>query len=180
MLGGDERSDISSARQVPTALDSMRRYAGFAQMARLYPDAKLVFAGGSVSRSPDPALNEAGIARQILSLIGTPIARVTFEKESRNTYENAVFAARLAQPDPHKKWLLVTSAYHMPRAVGCFRSAGWDVVPVPTGYFTTGHPSFFPVFRFDEQMHLLTYAMHEYMGLIAYRIMGRIDALWPG
>jgi uncharacterized SAM-binding protein YcdF (DUF218 family) len=101
------------------------------------------------------------------------------EQTSRNTYENAVFSADLLHPDPSQKWLLVTSAWHMPRAMGCFRKAGWNVYAAPTGYFTPGdfslrfHPDFI------EQMSRLTIALHEYVGLAAYYMMGRTSALWP-
>jgi uncharacterized SAM-binding protein YcdF (DUF218 family) len=67
----------------------------------------------------------------------------------------------------------------MPRAMGCFRRAGWHVVAAPTGYFTSGTTHLHTIFRFDEQMHMLTMAMHEYAGLISYWFMGRIDTLWP-
>lgn len=180
LLGGDENINVTQARHMPTALDSMRRYAGFVELAKFHPNAKLLFSGRSPFAPADSLINDTDIARQILLVMGAPVDRMAFEQEARNTYENAVFSANLMHPEANERWLLVTSASHMPRAMGCFRKAGWNVTPAPTGYFTTGHLSFAPVFRFDEQMRLLTMAMHEYMGLVVYRIMGRTDALWPG
>ena len=179
VLGGDEQTDITQARGVPTALDSLRRYLVFGALARRYPEARLMFSGGSPYIRPGAPGQDSEIARALLSAIGMSADNIVFETESRNTYENAVFSAALAHPDPAEKWVVVTSAWHMPRAIGCFRKAGWNVVAAPAGYFTTGtYPVFFP-FRFDEQLHLLTMAAHEYVGLVSYWLMGRTSALWP-
>ena len=179
VLGGDENTEVSEARGVPTALDSMRRYVTFAEMARRYPDAKLVFSGGSGLLHPRAPMEDSEVARRIMTAIGVPMDRVIFEKTSRNTYENAVFSADIARPEAAQKWLLVTSAWHMPRAIGCFRKAGWNIDPAPTGYFTTGKYQLHPLFQFEEQLHMLTLAEHEYVGLVAYWLMGRTSALWP-
>ena len=180
LIGGDERTEISDARQMPVALDSMRRYLHFAELAKLYPDATLVFSGGVLFPHPDSKTRESDIAQKILGEMGVPVDRMFFEKNSRNTYENAVFTVAFVHPELQQNWLLVTSAWHMPRAIGCFRHAGWNVLPAPAGYFTTGQYSWMPVFRFEEQMHLLTLAAHEYSGLVAYKLLGRIDESWPG
>ena len=119
------------------------------------------------------------VARQILTQLGVPTDLMIFETKSRNTYENAIFSAQLAHPEKTQNWLLVTSAYHMPRSIGCFRKAGWNVSAAPAGYFTTG--SFRKISAFDsaQQIYFLTLALHEYAGLISYWMLGRIDVLWP-
>jgi len=179
VLGGDEKTEITAARSYPVALDSMRRYATFGDMAKRYPDAKLVYSGGSGLLNPDKTLREAEVASLIMAQIGIPVDHVMFEKESRNTFENAVYSMGIVKPEKTENWLLVTSAWHMPRAVGCFRKAGWNIYPVPTGYFTAGDYRFSFLFRFDEQIRALSYAMREYIGLAAYWLMGRTNALWP-
>ena len=180
VIGGDEKPQISEARGQPVALDSMRRYVMFLDMARRYPNAKLVFSGGSSLLNPIAATLDSDVAQKIMADIGVPTDRVIFERKSRNTYENAVYSANILHPEGSQNWLLVTSAWHMPRAIGCFRKAGWNVFAVPTGYFTTGEYRMYPAFRFAEQMQLLTLAFHEYVGLIFYRLSGRTTALWPG
>ena len=122
---------------------------------------------------------DSEVARMAMADIGVPTERMIFEKNSRNTYENAIFSADVVRPETSQKWLLVTSAWHMPRAIGCFRKAGWNVYPAPAGYFTTGKYRLHPLFQFEEQLHMLTMAAHEYVGLVAYRLMGRTSALWP-
>jgi uncharacterized SAM-binding protein YcdF (DUF218 family) len=179
IIGGDEQTSVTEARGIPTAQDSMRRYVTFLDMARRYPDSKLVFAGGSAALMPKAHILDAEVARQIMADMGVPTDRMIFEKASRNTYENAVFSADIVRPEPAQKWLLVTSAWHMPRALGCFRKAGWNISPVPTGFMTTGHYRLYLSFRFDEQMHMLTMAVHEYVGLVSYWMMGRTSSIWP-
>ena len=97
--------------------------------------------------------------------------RVTFELHSTTTYENAHYTRRLLTngdgPVPGR-WLLVTSGIHMPRAVGVFRHAGFDVVPYPV--FATEYP---------QDRHSLWLALREWIGLIVYDVRGRTDALWP-
>lgn len=195
VLGGDEQTDISAARGQPTALDSMRRFVRFSELAKQYPNAKLLYSGGCgqlfpfskkhpVSDAPDPTAQKdlmlpAEVAREILLSIGAPMDRVLFEKNSRNTYENALYSNYLMRPASTEKWMLVTSAWHMPRAIATFRKAGWNVVAAPTGYFTTGRYDIYLTFHFEEQLRALTYAAHEYVGLISYWLMGRTGEIWP-
>jgi len=179
VLGGDENPPITEARGKSTAFDSLRRYIEFKNMIRFYPEAKLVFSGGSPLLRPNEHVLDSDVARNIMTQIGVPVERVVFEKKSRNTYENAVFSAGLVNPKPSENWLLVTSAWHLPRAMLCFRKAGWNVYPVPAGYFTTGALTWNSAFDFSKQMLLFSMALHEYIGLVSYRLMGRTDALWP-
>ncbi len=63
---------------------------------------------------------------------------MTLERASRNTFENAVLTKAMVKPKPGERWLLVTSAWHMPRSVGIFRQAGWPVIAYPTDFETRG------------------------------------------
>ncbi len=179
LLGGDEQTEITQARGTPTSYDSLRRYAAFTTLARRYPDARLVFSGGSGALRPTSGVLDSDIARALLTDMGAPTDRLLIEKTSRNTWENATRTSDLIRPQKTENWILVTSPWHMSRAMGCFRKAGWHVTPAPAGYFTTGQYRLTPVFAFDTQLHLLTLAVHEYIGLVAYKVMGRSDSLWP-
>ena len=157
---------------------SAERLVVFADLARRYPDAKLVFSGGSGVLGRQDA-TEAGAVRDHAPLLGLDPARVVFEDRSRNTHENAVFARALANPQPEETWVLITSAFHMPRAVGAFRQAGWTVVPYPVDYnFEPDPPT---VWQMDFLGGILTLrgAMHEWIGLAAYWATGKTDALFP-
>ena len=178
LLGGDESPRITDARKEPSAIGSASRYLKFAALARQYPDAKLVFTGGSDLLVPYQKMKAADVARQILENIGVPPERMMYEDMSRNTHENAVFTADIVHPKPEQNWLLVTSAFHMPRSMGIFRKAGWNVFPAPTAYLTDGS---LPPFEFDFRMHLYraSIALHEYVGLVAAWLLGYSDSPWP-
>lgn len=154
------------------------RMTGFLALARRYPDARLVFTGGSAALLGDQPTEAEG-ARRLFAEIGAPVERIAFEDRARNTAENASYAFELAAPAPGETWLLVTSAFHMPRAVACFRAAGWDVVPYPVDYMTGGLAEITIGLDPLGGLNAFNLAMHEVAGLIAYRLLGYTDTLWP-
>lgn len=179
MLAGAEDPFLSQTRAPPVLGDTAQRYITFATLARQYPEARLAFIGGTPTLSPDKRLSNAALAKETLAGLGVPVDRVVFEDLSRNTYENATFAYRDVKPLPQENWLLVTSAFHMPRAMGCFRKAGWHVFAAPTDYRTA--QTMTEEINFNLFRHLSNFqtALHEYIGLAAYAAMGRTDRLWP-
>lgn len=179
MLGGDEKPHSENSATRPIFLDSGRRFIGFATLARQYPNAKLVYSGGTSLIVPEANTSDADVAKQVLAGLGVPVDKMVFEGLSRNTRENATMSADLVHPQPEQTWLLVTSAFHMPRALLTFRKAGWNVVPAPTGYLTSGDFSTRLQFNLGEHLMEMAWAGHEYFGLLAYRLMGYTDSLWP-
>jgi uncharacterized SAM-binding protein YcdF (DUF218 family) len=126
VLGGAISPDVSSARDEVALNEAAERLTVVAELARRYPDARIVFSGGSGALLYDEGA-EAPLALRLLESFGIPRARITLEDRSRNTLENAVLSKAIAQPKPGERWLLVTSAHHLPRAVGVFRKAGFPV-----------------------------------------------------
>jgi uncharacterized SAM-binding protein YcdF (DUF218 family) len=124
-------------------------------------------------------MSESDVARQIFGMLGLEGPRLLFDDRSRNTWENATESHALARPQPGETWLLVTSASHMPRSVGCFRRAGWSVVAWPVNYTTQpgGKGWFDPPLSF--RLGQAEWAAREYVGLLVYRLLGRTDALFP-
>ena len=124
---------------------------------------------------------EGDFAREMLESLGISRSRLTIERQSRNTLENAEFSKALVSPSPGERWLLVTSAYHMPRSVGLFRKAGFPVEPYPLDWRIGAHDD---LFRFTnialEGLSRTDIAVREWLGLIAYRLSGKTDALFPG
>jgi len=179
MLAGDEDGALTEKRQTPVVGASAPRYIAFASLARQYPDAKLVFLGSTNAMNPDNEITNRKIAKQVLSGLGLSAEKVIYEDKSRNTNENALFGSIIVKPRPEQRWILVTSAYHMPRAVATFRKAGWNIVPSPTDFRTTGEMSFMPSFEFGGHLRALNLAIHEYMGLLVYRIMEWSGEVWP-
>jgi uncharacterized SAM-binding protein YcdF (DUF218 family) len=177
VLGGAVDEAIIRARGVPAVNDAAERVIETAALSRRYPDAKIVLSGGEGLRSID--WSEAEPTRDILVSLGVASERMVLETRSRNTIENAEDSATLVHPKPGEIWLLITSAVHMPRAVGCFRHVGWNVVPFPVDYRTApgvmGRDYFL-----SERLVLLELAAKEWVGLAVYRALGRTDTLFPG
>ncbi len=158
---------------------AVERLFEMAKLAERYPRARMVFSGGSGSLLyPDE--KEAPLVIPLLRQLGVDPGRVIFEDQSRNTAENAVFSRRLAKPKPGETWLLITSAFHMPRTVGSFRQAGWRVTPYPVDYHTRGERALPFRFNFNVGVGLLNRALHEYLGLLFYWLNGKTDELFPG
>jgi uncharacterized SAM-binding protein YcdF (DUF218 family) len=113
-----------------------------------------------------------------LADLGVDPSRINMEPQSRTTSEDALYSAALLKPKPGERWLLVTAAMHMPRAVGCFRVTEFQVDPYPVAFATRSGPFGFAtgssaLIQFDR-------AAKEWIGLIAYRLLGKTDALFPG
>jgi uncharacterized SAM-binding protein YcdF (DUF218 family) len=135
------------------------------------PGLRLLFTGGDGNLFAGN-LTEAQRAARFCAHMGLPPERLLLESASRTTYDNAVFSARLSGVDPKQPWLLLTSAWHMPRAMASFQRAGWNVTPYPVD-FRTGSATPWSEYSLAEgarKWHLL---LHEWVGLLAYRLSGR-------
>jgi uncharacterized SAM-binding protein YcdF (DUF218 family) len=178
VLGGGAAAEPSEVGGELRLGRAAARLTAAVRLAQRFPEARVVVAGGSWSViTAEPP--EAHAMRQYLIERGIDPERITSEARSRNTYENAIFAREEAKPRPGEIWLLVTSAAHMPRAVGCFRAAGWPVISYPVDYRIPGYLSASSDLSLSEQLTLVESAAKEWVGLIAYYVMGRTDALFP-
>jgi uncharacterized SAM-binding protein YcdF (DUF218 family) len=130
VLGGPIDPDLSLVHGMPVTLGGADRLIQAAALARRYPNARVLFTGGSANLIATDA-KEADQAAEVLESLGVSGERLMLERQSRNTYENAVFSRAMVMPKPGERWLLVTSAYHMPRSVGLFRKAGFPIEPYP-------------------------------------------------
>lgn len=179
LLGGAVDPRLSKERGQVALNDAAERVTETVALARRYPQARVLITGGDASLMPK-GLTEAEPTRDLVVALGVEPERLVMETTSRNTWENAVLSYKLAQPHPDETWLLVTTAMHMPRAVGCFRRAGWSVVPYPVDYRTRPSGAFVLNFAFPAGLNLLNLAVQEWDGLIAYYLLDRMDALFPG
>ena len=131
------------------------------------------------SLDPTPPL-EAPLAVKEFEALGVAHERITAEEQSRNTIENAVFSRLLADPKPGERWVLVTSASHMPRAIAAFRAAGFPVEAYPVNWHTQGRRDAAELFTsFAGGLAMTDYAVHEWFGLAAYWLTGRTSELFP-
>jgi uncharacterized SAM-binding protein YcdF (DUF218 family) len=178
VLGGAVNPRLTDARGQPALNETAERMTTFVALARRFPEARHVFTGGSGSLIYTD-LKETEVARQLFAELGLDISRMVFEDQSRNTYENALYTRDLVQPKPGEVWIVVTSAFHMPRAYGCFSRIGWRVLPYPVDYMTLGDYRFNVGLSLSGGLGAIEFALHEWIGLAYYRLRGYTDALFP-
>lgn len=179
VLGGVIDPDVSAARNAIELDSSAERALALLMLARRFPNARIVFSGGSGRLAG--GLPETPFAEKLLAEFGMTGSRFIFEDASRTTLENATETFRLLAPKPGQRFLLVTSSFHMPRAMGVFRKAGFDVEAYPVDWRTRGvEDALQPFHRLSAGLARADVAVHEWTGLIAYRLTGRTSSLLPG
>ena len=183
ILGGAENRLVGGARKAPTLNEAGERLLEGAIVAQRFPDAKVAFSGGDagILYKSD---SEAQGAADILTRLGVSRDRLILEANARDTYENAIYLKKELEGEGafgrDARWLLITSAYHMPRSIGAFRQAGFDVEPWPVDYRTRGRQDFSKPFdKVSEGLRRVDTATREWVGLLAYWLTGRTNALFP-
>jgi uncharacterized SAM-binding protein YcdF (DUF218 family) len=173
VLGSSLSPTLFADRGVPGDNDSLPRMIAGAELAERFPTAKLVYSG-TTEETPAGRFAERSAAEQVFRALGFAPSRVIYEGRSRNTYENLVFTRQMVRPKPGETWMLVTAAMHMPRAIAVANKLGWKMSPWPVSFTSTARwrprPADYPGVSFltaDE-------ALHEWIGLLVYRIEGRI------
>ena len=180
ILGGSIDADLSVAHGGAVVRSEADRIIAAAVLARRYPNARILFTGGSANLMSNDA-READYAGALFESLGVAKARLTMERRSRNTQENVEFSKAMVAPKSGERWLLVTSAFHMPRSVGLFRKAGFAVEPYPVDWRTGKGAdilTFSPVAV--EGLERTGIGIREWIGLAAYWVTGKIDDLLPG
>lgn len=152
-------------------------------MLQKYPEAKLIITGGSGYLKQGENLKEADYLKKMAILLGVNKERILIERNSRNTHEHAVVLAKILHTEEKGQWVLITSAFHMPRSYGCFKKEGLNIIPYPVDYKTgsdsnTGF-SFFSIMPGIGNFGRFSIALHEWIGLIAYKITGYTNAIFP-
>jgi uncharacterized SAM-binding protein YcdF (DUF218 family) len=147
-----------------------------------YPSKPFIFSGNS-NRLIPKGMKEADAFKQLITEQG--LAEITkdtayYENKSRNTYENAVYSKKmidqLGVSNPSIKtgsWLLVTSATHMPRSVKIFEKQGIQIIPIPVDY-QTSYTLQWHEFNITDGAVLWNNLLHEYIGIVAYKLTGKI------
>ena len=180
VLGGGMDAEVNEVRGGYELNRSGDRFTEGLRLAELYPGARLVITGGigDIDQAGEP---EAVAAERFFLDFGIAKERLVVESKSRNTEENALLTKALVVPKPGETWLLVTSAFHMPRSVGVFRTAGFEVVPWPVDYRSTGSETFgVTLHQPAENVTVTTLAIREWVGLAAYYLTGKTDDWLPG
>ena len=179
VLGGGFDSYLTQTSGQIVANDNVDRYFCFVELARRNPGAKLVFSGGQ-GDILNPDAMESHDARLFFKMTGLNDAGILYEIQSRNTYENALYTKEMVKPREGENWVLVTSAFHMPRSVGVFEQLGWKIIPYQCDPKTDG--------TYDMTRRLpgvsgnfsaLTLATKEIIGLIVYKLTGKSAFILP-
>jgi len=152
--------------------DAAERNFALVRLASKYPNAKLVYTGGASSMIYQEH-KATDVAKRLFAELGMDTSRIFFERESRNTAESAVNVKRLVQPKPGEKWLLITTAWHMPRSMGVFCKVGWKMIPYPVDFQTQPGRLLRIDWGFAGHLRDLNTAVKEWVGLFAYALLGR-------
>ena len=178
ILGGAIDPDTSAARHDIALTDAAERLSVVPELARRYPAARIIYTGGNGSLFGGPP--EATYAAQLLASFGIPPKRIETEARSRNTLENAIYTKALAAPKPGERWVMITSAFHMPRAMAAFRAAGFAVEAYPVDWQTgEGTALLWPFRSFVDGLSSTDTVTREFLGLLSYRLTGRTHELFP-
>lgn len=179
VLGGAISPVVSAARSDVALNEAAERMTAVARLARDHPYARIVFTGGS-GRLFGGA-SEADFVTGLFESFGIPRDRIVLEDRARNTVENAANTKALVRPKPGERWLLVTSAHHMPRSVGIFRKAGFPVEAYPVDFRTRGSADLTDPFgSLASGLARTDTAVREWAGLVVYWLTGRTSELFPG
>ncbi len=181
VLGGAISDPMSAARGQTIFDEGGERITEAVILAKRFPQARIVYTSGTNSVLGGTS-NEAARARDLMVAMGVARDRVTIEDKARNADENARFTAAIVHPETPQRWLIVTSAFHMPRAMGVFEKAGFHPIAFPVSFYTTGRQvdDLRPILDPLGNLKTFVLAVHEWIGLAAYRASGRIDRLFPG
>lgn len=177
ILAGSEKPALSGTFNQVNFTENGERLTEAAKLANIFPDLPIIHSGGT-SRSGS-AWTENDVAKLFFENSKINLERVRFESESYNTQTNAIEIEKLIAYNETNKWFLVTSAFHMPRAVAAFQKTTINFQPYPVGYLTRLKSQGFLNLNVSENLVMLDLAIHEYIGLVAYYITGRSSALFP-
>lgn len=171
VLGGSfVHPDVQTGRHQPQLNAHAERLTEAAALSRSFPVLRMVFTGGCASgKGCQP---EADLARRVFAGMGLPSDRFDYESTSRTTFENARNTAQMPGIDRKQPWLLLTSAWHMPRAMATFQAQGWNVTPLPVDFLGVAHPDWAD-YSLGQGVEYWRLLLHEWIGMAAYRLTGK-------
>lgn len=179
VIGGTFDTEATNVHGQMALNETGERMIALGDLARRYPNARIIYSGGGSEFTPDTT-PEATLVENTIGELGVAPGRVVYERRSLNTFQNALYAKTFANAQDGERWLVVTSAFHMPRTMGVFRAVGFDVVPYPVDYRTAGEKSLLRPFAFvGEGLRRTDVAAKEWIGLFAYYLSGQTNELFP-
>lgn len=175
VLGG-AIENLPSLNDGPHLNESGDRMVEAVRLAARFPSLPVLFSGGKADILPNRGSEtEAAVAKRFFQAFGVTMPRLILEDGSRNTLENAVLSARILQPKPSQKWILVTSAFHMPRAKALFEARGFEILPRPVDFRTDGNQGWWrPFAKASEGLRRMDLAAKEWSGLAMAWLSGNL------
>lgn len=174
VLGGAVNTRVSAYAGRPQFNEGVERITEAMILSYRYPAAKLVFSGGSGLLGGDMSA-ESDNMKKFLAGMQFDSANIIYETQSRNTYENIHNSFSMLNPGKDEVWILVTSAFHMPRSLEIARKSGWDVIPYPVDYRSWGrYGLWFSWPDVLDNLYASNVSMREITGMLAYRLTGKI------
>ncbi|AFJ01766.1 protein of unknown function DUF218 [Methylophaga frappieri] len=177
VLGGAEDMTVSLSHSGAEVGEAAERYLVAAQLARTFPETPVWVSGGSAALTMTDHAQVAAIHRRVMQVAGLPAEQVRIEQQSRNTAENMQNLSQVLPRDGY--YLLITSAFHMPRAIGAARQQGLKLTPYPVDYRTESGA--YRKLRFQPLSNWknLELACREWLGLVVYYLTGKSPSIFP-
>ena len=176
ILGGATNPFLSHEHNQIILNGSVERLLESMTLIKKYKDAKVIFSSGSGSIK-NPTMDHASIAKKFFMKIGLDTDKIIFENKSRNTYENIFFSKEIAKPTKNEKWIVITSAFHMNRAIFIGEKNNWTLTPYAVDFTQPKKFTFIPNLDVLSNLGQMQHGSHEWIGLIAYFLMGRTSRI---
>jgi len=173
ILGGPSRPDLTRDHGQVSFNEAGERLTESVRLIKNYSSSKIIFSGGFGK------LSHSYVAKKFFSEMGIDISNMIFEIKSRNTFENILFSKKIINPKKSENWLLVTSSFHMSRAINVAEKLDWKFIPYPVDFRTSNKfINFKPTLNFLGNINSFNLASHEVVGLISYYLLGRSSKLF--
>jgi len=172
VLAGSEDAVLSSHWNQVVTGGATERNLTFIMLANKYPNANLVFSGGSGSLL-EQEYKPADVAERLFMEQGIDVDRIVFERKSRNTSENIVFTKKIIKPKTSEQWVLITTGLHMPRSMGIACKENWAVTPYPVDFRINPDKLFSVGWDLSGSLSELEIGIKELIGLLVYRFSGK-------
>lgn len=182
VLGGSTDVHLTREYGEPAVSERSERLFKLIEFARIYPDKIIAFTGGGGfgHDNPGPISTEADVVQMVLERAGIATDGIIFERKSLNTWQNAVNVRQILNPSANSRWLLVTSAFHIPRSMGIFRQAGFNVIAYPVDFrLGENGTSLLSAETGAWRLARLDLAVREWIGMLAYWVSGRSTEFFP-
>ena len=177
ILAGATNLELSQEYDNINLNGSVERLIESIYLIKNYPDAKIVFSGGSGLINKQN-ISHSDLAKKFFHKFKIDTEKIIFESKSRNTYESILYSKEIINPDINQNWLLITSAFHMRRSINIGKKLNWKFIPYAVDFNETKKIKFIPSLNILNNMNKFQSASHEWVGLIAYFLMGRSSSIY--